>query len=369
MGSLLTIARSSLSPIGMDAGPGGVRVAQLQRKGGQYALMRAACLELEGETGLASPDGVVSMRLRRMLRQHGFRGRTVAGVGLPDAELHAFEVPDADDPDGVNAVRQELLRLTNQEPSDVQTAYWRLPEGRQGGTSAIGVIAAQPRITALWDLCRAAGLDCRAVDADACALARFGHALRGGSRAATDEIWGMLDVGARGVYLTLCVQDVPILARNLAEGSMTWTQQIADGFGISRASAEVHKRDYGLTAPTGSEATASDNQIAGVITSLLRDHLTAAVLNIERSYAYALHCYPQHRPSTLILVGGGAATRNLDGLLSSKLGIEVGRAEDLITRSEQPCLVDRRSDAARRWPLGELAVAIGLALQPEYFSG
>ena len=53
---------------------------------------------------------------------------------------------------------------------------------------------------------------------------------------------------------------------------------------------------------------------------------------MKRSYEYVLSCYPGRRAADLVLVGGGAATRNLPEYLTDALGVGVHRASAYLER-------------------------------------
>jgi cell division ATPase FtsA len=108
------------------------------------------------------------------------------------------------------------------------------------------VAAPRETVGRIWELCREVGGDCQRIDSAACALARAGALLRPPN---SEEVWGLLDVGARAVRLILCVDNVPVLARSLNGGGEGWTQVIADKLKVSTESAELHKCDHGIRLP------------------------------------------------------------------------------------------------------------------------
>ena len=233
----------------------------------------------------------------------------------------------------------------------------------------------------VWDLSRRIGADCRRIDALTCALARAGSVLRPPK---PDEVWGVLDLGARAVRLILCVDHVPVVARALEGGGTRWTEKIAESLKVSQESAELHKCDHGLRTGKSAPGDAGGGggetvggplmELASMILAAVGADLDGIAREVERSYEYVLQCYPGRKAGDLILAGGSAALRNLDAYLADRLGIPVVRAEEFLQRSESLLCAERAADssprglksAARfREPLAAFLGAVGLAIEPE----
>jgi Tfp pilus assembly PilM family ATPase len=386
--------RTAPTVLGLDLGQAAIRAVQLRRApdspssaggAGDTQPFAGPWMVIDAVQWDRRPDEPAELktgwseRLRRGLRQRAFRGRRVAvGFSSPDVEIHALELPDdaaAGQAPVVAAARIEIERLMSFEDGSAETDFWRIPRGRGTRTDALGVAAPRARVLEIWDLCRRAGLDCRRIDASACAVARLGTMLR---FAGPRDIWGALDLGYRAARLALCVDDVPVLARAFDTGGAKWTARIAEGLQVSPASAELHKRDHGLAlagrglrrrnraaaaddevhAVPAATAHVPNDELAGMITSILRSELDQLAAEIERSYAYVQQCFPERGIGGLMLVGGGALTRNLEHHLSQRLGISV-RAADGWSAGERSAL---RWSGTQRQPISTLGVAIGLAL-------
>ena len=207
--------------------------------------------------------------------------------------------------------------------------------------------------------CAHAGLTCTRIDAAAAALCRFGHRLH---QSSPDIVWGLLDLGHCQTRLILCVDDVPVLIRQAGAGGAAWTQRIADALQISAKAAEVQKRDVGI-ALTGrglraDAASAPTTELGSILTGILRSDLHEIAGEVKQSYEYVLSCYPGRQAADLILVGAGAATRNLPEYLTSALGISVHRASAYLEHEScrwHPSLGDQNR-------LEDFALAIGLTV-------
>jgi Tfp pilus assembly PilM family ATPase len=322
------------------------------------------------------------------MQQNDFYGRTlVVGLSQPDIEVHALQLPGlrdcGDDEQADAAARWEIERLGRFDKGTTETAYWHLPPARGTRTTALGVAAPRQIITEIWDLCRSAGGDCRRIDAATCAQSRAGVLLRPLKQ---DEVWGILDVGARAVRLVLCVDDVPVLARSVGGGGQGWTQIIADTLKVSGESAELHKCDHGIRPPSsaGRSGTASGGResdeaaatagplaaVAQMVYSALSAELERIIGEIVRSYEYVLQCYPGRHAADLILAGGGAALGHLDTYLAERLGVHVAQADAYLQRADSlvsvdPAVASTGQASCGREPLAAYFGAIGLAIPVE----
>jgi Tfp pilus assembly PilM family ATPase len=358
--------RTRILPIGLDIGRRAIRMAQLRSGPFGYEVVRGTRLPMPHTPGGEIDRAVAAEGVRRVIRQQRFTGRTaLAAVGAPDAEFHLLQLPRETNPaTGGPAVQAELSRLLRHSPSDLQMAHWWLPPAHGEAVGAIGVAVPRSHVAFLCALLADAGLECTQIDADACALVRFAAMLRGNGPDLGRQVWGLLDLGSRGARLILFLGDTPVLARAFDSGGQKWTQQIAEWFGISEESAEVHKHDHGVAERTTPENESGPGELGGMMLGALRTEIEQVTLQIERSYAYVLQCYAQTSAGELVLVGGGAELKGLSECLEQKLGIRVSRADDLLERPT--CrLKDLRPAAERRVALGELAAAIGLAIGGE----
>ena len=192
------------------------------------------------------------------------------------------------------------------------------------------------------------------------ALSRFGSLLNPWP---SDAVWGILDLGLRETRTILCVDGVPVLVRTTGPGGEAWTAQIAEALEISVKAAEVQKRDAGL-ALTGrgvrAEGVATPaGELAAILTGVLRNDLQTLAGEVKRSYEYVLSCYPRRRAADLVLVGGGAVTKNLAEYLAQALGIPVCPASAWLSRDG--CRL--RFASGRQSRIEELALAVGVAIE------
>ncbi len=358
--------RTTISPIGLDIGQQSLRAAQLECKGHFWRVVRVTSWHRrESEAGPEIPEGLCR-RIAQTLRQAGYRGRrVVAGLSIPEVELHTLEIPehgDLKDPAKfADAVQWELERVAGVSSGRSASGYWRLPPSAAARTTAIGVVASATVVDAVGAMARTMGLDCDRVDASACALSRLGAVVHRSTSDAPQQVWSVLDVGHRTVRLILAVGETPVLVRQLGNGGERWTQTIAESLGLSVETAEVHKRDHGIACTAQDESGTSLSEVADMIEDVLRPDIDEIAGEVERSYEYVMRCYPDRQVGGMLLVGGGAALKGLDRYLATRLGIEVYGLREAVARAGTPLAADASLPEA----LDAYGCAIGLAVDPE----
>ena len=351
--------------IGLDLGEDSVRAVQIARSSEDHPLYRAARFDRRG----FSEDGRKETRaagdaIRQCLQLADFKGNHVStALNPPDIELHALELPAVvltpRSDDLRRAVQCEVERLATATHPDLETRHWPLPDTKASAPNIIAVAAPRERILEAVTAFDGVGLACTRVDAAAAALCRFACRLNSWD---SETVWGILDLGYRQTRLVLCVDEVPVLIRAAGSGGGAWTQHIADALQISVKAAEVQKRDVGI-ALTGrgvraDSASALPNELGSILTGILRRDLHDIAGEVKRSYEYVLSCYPGRRAADLVLVGGGAATRNLPEYLTNALGIGVHPASTYLEHDS--CRWHLSLDNQNQ--LEDFALAIGLSL-------
>ena len=356
---------STVTPIGLDIGPSCVRAAQLERAGGAWRILRVSSWNRRGlEDGSVASEGFAG-RIKRSILQSGYQGRrAIAGLSVPEVELHALEIPlqaNSGDVGAIGqAVRWEMERVTGIPADEAASDYWHLPSTKVSNTTAIGAAGKSSAVEAATALARASGLECECVDVTACALARLG-VVAGYGGSDNPLIWGVLDVGSRLLRLVVSLGETPVLARTLGGGSEAWTQRIAESLELSSEAAETHKRDHGIGAQETDGETGASAEIAEMILAALLSELDYAVAEIERSYEYVMRCYPKQSLGALMLAGAGSDLAGLDDYLAKKLGVEVSGLNRIV-KTPQSRLAAAPSI---RDSLSGYACAIGLAIDRE----
>lgn len=354
-------------PIGLDVGENGVRMAEVRQQGQRFVVVKTLQHEQpSARPSEDSPDKAEQLRKRlaSLVRSAGIRRRCIAvELNPPEVEFHPLELPSAvvanDETKVGELVRWEIDRLLGDASAGVETRHWLLPSTEIPAPSVMGSAAQREAVLEMVEVCDAAGVHCLSVEPASVALSRLGRLLNNWD---AKDLWGILDVGARETRLILCVDGVPTVVRRAGSGGRAWTARIADSLQLGVRAAEIQKREQGIahssrgvrSGPGGPPA----REVASILLGALRSELKEIASEIKRSYEYALSCYPTHRAAHLILVGGGAAMRNLPEFLGDALQIPVARASDFL--AQESCRVSFETGKSKR--IDEFAVAVGLAL-------
>ena len=378
---MLTMVKEKLrrTPVGLDIGETGVRAAQIKRAGQRFVVARVIKHEwrtTEPEKAGTEEESKRQARMDRFVRSANIRKQSViVELNPPDVECYPLDLPtaavDVEESKMAELVRWEVERLLGDTHESVETRHWTLPRTNVPSPTVMAAAAQTDAVARLIDLCDASGVYCQAVEPASVALARFGDVL---SDWDTDEVWGVLDLGATETRLVLCVGGVPTVVRRVGVGGRAWTTQVAESLKLGLRAAEIQKCEEGISLtrcgegskPPGNPVVpAPARDVASFLLGALRNELRCVVSEIERSYEYVLSCYPQHRAGSLILVGGGAAMRNLPEFFNDALSVPVARASDYLNRDRQAGLTGScrvTFDAGKPEEMDEFAVAIGLAL-------
>jgi Tfp pilus assembly PilM family ATPase len=298
------------TPIGVDIGASGARIAQLMRSGNlttpnavHYAVTSSALSELNrpgqagqvenltrGSAGLqpaahepaeshgdAENTGDPDVRretdvraarcVRNCLRKAEFRGGGArAALNSPAVEFHALELPPeilehrgpadkSHSSDVASLVKWEVARLRNELAGSAQANPLRgLPSPAEARywvlppaqVSAPNVIAVTVRGDAVVLTLRTCA------DAGLQCTCVDAGALAAARFAGllnnwnADQVWGVLDVGYSEARVVLCVDNVPVLVRRASSGGRGWTERIAESLQLSTTAAEVQKREHGI---------------------------------------------------------------------------------------------------------------------------
>lgn len=352
MASLSNI-RTHVTPIGVDIGQRGIRMAQLTRARGVYTVTAIARTDYRAPaTDLQDQQ----QRLRDCWEQGDFRGRNaIFALSAPDIGYYALELPPVAAAEQASIAHYEVERLVAERAQGVEIRHWPLPAGRPNAPSALGLAVPRASVERMVNMIQRCPLECLRLDTAETALCRLAGTLipeRGGG------VWGALDYSQKHVRLILCVDDVPVLIRVVGPGGGALTSRLAESLHITEATAEVHKIDHGIaeTAKSGAEETGAE--IGAMHFSILRTELQSIAAEIKRSYEYVLSCYPGRKALDLVLTGGGARLRNFDAFLGGALGITVRCASSYLRDTE--CRL--RFASGKNIPLETMAQAIGLAI-------
>jgi hypothetical protein len=152
---LAKVARSKITPVGLDIGETALRAAQLRRGLNGFAITALAQVERVVSAGGPSATGngqpqPLEQGLRRLFSLSAFKGRSVVtALNPPEVEFHVLEMPQAALQGGENAnkvIHWEIGRLTSLSPSRSKR-HWLPPRAWAVRPTRW---ACPPGVTQLW---------------------------------------------------------------------------------------------------------------------------------------------------------------------------------------------------------------------------
>ena len=416
-------------PIGLDWGSTALRAVQLFRNGSaqrnhQDTLHVHAAMEIPFPDGfIAEPDSfdaAESLSLTRLIDQGGFIGRGVI-LNCPLEKMYVRPVTLPSPPTGLP--REAVLGVVKLQIADhlsfpVERAVFDYvlidQNDRKGQITVLAFATDSDWITHRIDLLRSLGLQCVAVDAIPCTLARLArynnynrHNRFSQSESENDDValaaerdktsgqaneqadgilTGVLDVGFYGSTLVVCAPRGPIFCRRFQLGGRGLTQALAQRLMIDERLAEKLKVTYGIdsqsrrlrisdvredktdfrsdqggvaVATAENETARTSHEISKTIFAALQTELNEYVEALTRTLNYVIAEQSSARLDRILLSGSAGVMDNLDQFLNEYFELPV-------VHIANPLLAEiTRYLPSTRCNIGSWTTALGLALAGE----
>jgi Tfp pilus assembly PilM family ATPase len=350
----MKIFRSNRTPIGLDLAGREFKAIQLARTSTGYRIEAAVVLAQPENTPL---DAARAKWIADVLARQGFKGHRVI-LAAPVAKLEAemLELPPRASGAPVEQIARGEMATVARLTGGFEMACWDLPAPPRGGagTSMLSVAFRHADADMLLDPLESAGLDVRAIDARAWALARA---------IATDETDSaprlVLDLEWDTGFVALVHRQKVLYQRTLAEiGFGTLHRGVAEQFDLSGEVTEFLLTQHDeLAAPTrtADPAAATSSLQKARIAGLVAQYASVITDELEQSFAFARHRYPDLAPRGLLISGAGARVIGLCEQLTNRLRTEV---TPISPAMRLPC----PDDLAETCLNPALATALGMAL-------
>lgn len=209
------------------------------------------------------------------------------------------------------------------------------------------VAAKKETIQSHAELLREAGLTPAVIDVDAFAVQNSWEAANGG---VSEQVVGLLNVGADVTSICVVQQGVPYFTRDLAVGTNRFVEEIQKDFGVGYDEARE------IVARPGEDDSVDVNKLIEIVEDVAEDLSTG----IERSLSFLRTSGDAETIDRVVLTGGGARFPGLKEYLADRHGflVEVGNPLQGLTYDEDVFLDHNAQKVA---PL--LAVSVGLGLR------
>lgn len=349
-------------PIGLDVGTTTVRMLQLAGSEHDLRIVGAAktVLAADPKDDAATRHQTVVETVRRMMKEHRFRGRQVV-MALADEALAVrnLRMPQMPDDELATAVKWEAQ---NKFPFDTATAivqHLRAGEVRQGDQVLDEVILlAAPRaeVDARIQLASQAGLELVSLDAEPLAIFRgFERFMR---RREDEEATGAyVDIGARTTVVLARGREV-VFVKMIPIGGAVFNRAVAESLELVPLEAEALRRRLGRRRRDSDDPDDAD-RIGRAVADAIRPHLEDLAGEIELCLRYYSVTFRGARPEVVVFTGGEASNPSVPAAVAKRLGLEakIGDPFRGVRTDHLETLLDRRG------PRAEWATAFGLSLK------
>jgi Tfp pilus assembly PilM family ATPase len=319
---------NSRSPIGLDIGSRMIKAVQFGRARGRRVVTASVSIARARPGETIDRDEV--QRLSRVLSQQGFAGRQVV-ISAPGEHLMAsvIDMPPRDSGAPYDLIAsQEFARLQSQEPGQFEVAWWDIPQpARSSSAKVMAVGCAHVDTDPVLDLLIGCGFDVSAMDSGMCAAARA----CGGQIGSPENISAVLDLGWYSSRLGLIHGGVVVFDRTLSGSGMEkFHDRVSEALHIEPAEADCLIQSVGMTGDDSDTDQAGDGRaqaVAPMLRPVFASYFKDMALDLEASFEYASHQYPDAEPHRLVLIGGGGAVPGLGEYLNTLIDPEVMSAD------------------------------------------
>jgi len=315
--------RQGRSPIGVDLGSRVLKAVQFEWARGRRIVAASASIARSQPDVPIDHDEV--QRLSRVLSQQGFSGRRVV-LGVPSDQMMSavLDMPPRESGAPYHMIAcQEFARLQSQVPGQFEVAWWDIPQpARSSSAKVMTVGCAHVDTDPLLDVFAGCGFDVVAMDFGLCAAVRACREQLGPAQ----RISAVLDLGWGSARLALVHESVVVFDRTFVGAGMAGLHgRVCDALAIDPAEADCLIQSIGLQATDADsdDVDARTQAVAPLLRPVFRSYLDEIAQELEASFEYASHQYPDAEPHRLILIGGGGAVPGVAEQLDTMIVPEV----------------------------------------------
>ena len=373
--------KNKYSPIGLDIGRTAIRAIQLCRRGVRLEVQSALESRYDDDFIVKAFDGedetyqtYISEQLGGLIRRGGFVGSNVVMHCPSDKlDIRPIDLPIGSASLDRRAVLGALrLKMATHLPFDIEQGvfdYFVLGQNSDSNvTTFMAVTADGDWIKQRINIAHSLGLQCIAVDAHPCVLARLLDHIIADTPVRNDDVapvaqlqqgdtnsvvsnklQGVLDIGYSGSTLIVLKSGIPVFCRRFALGGKELSDVLVQRLAVSYKQAENLKLTYGFDsharrlrlveqgatdntavalAPGGPEeaydAPASQHaEISKTIYTALQGELSDYVKGLTRALNYVISENSGSSLEKILLCGSAGHTRNIDHFLGKEFELPV----------------------------------------------
>lgn len=361
---LRQILQTGRLPIGVDFGPGGVKLLQLRRARGGYSVIGAGRVDyVDKAESLTDPACLkaLSEGIRRRLEAGGFSGSgCVLSVDDELLRVRSVRQPRMPREEADKALRiegPERLGFTRDDETEI--GWIRAGEVRQGEDvrdELIVVGALRSDMEKLVDAISGAGLRPVAMEP---AFVACGRTFSRTHRRASDQsiVRLVVNVGMRSTGVVVLRGSDVVFYKRLDIGGAALTAVAAEQLDLDPATAADLRRQR-MQSVTEPGASKMDTRVDRAIFDAVRPLLDELANEVALCLRYYTVTFRGEKPECALIAGDDAPEPGLVDALGEALSVptSVGRPLEGIDFSAAGATLERRSDMA------EWAVAAGLSM-------
>ena len=306
------------SIVGLDIGSANLKAVQFQTAGTKVSLHNAMLLPTPSESfadgNIVLPD-VIAASLAASWGKY-FSSRSVV-LTLPPQQVILKQIwvkapPGASLDELVKWEMEKFLPL----PVEEMFIQYQFLQEKEENVQVLAAAAPRHIIDSLVRLCKLAKLTPVAIEVPYLALLRLLFATSNDLAGSTTTF--MIEMGANQTQILFLANSALYLVRAIPIAGGSFTQAIAKSLGLPIEEAEKLKR-------TKATLVADEAQFEpfNLIYKSMGPVLKELVQELERSVDYFQSRANIYQEMKILLSGGGAALRGMDGYLKEVLGVEV----------------------------------------------
>jgi type IV pilus assembly protein PilM len=337
--------------VGVDIGTHSIKVVELKWSGKSIQLQSFGIAPIPSQSivdGAILDKGAIVDSLQGLLREHKIRRKQAAmGLSGHSVIVKKISLPEMSEVELEESIHWEAEQYIPFDIDDVNLDFQIIEGGstEEGKMDVLLVAAKKDKIDDYTDLLIQAGLQPVVVDLDAFALQNsweINYDVVPGQNVA------LVNIGAGFTNIAVLRNGMTSFTRDITIGGNHYTDAIQKEFGVSAGHAERIK--------TGQEGAADPEAVRRVM-DLVSENIA---VEIQRSFDFFRATTTDQGIHQILLSGGSARVRQLEGFLGQRLRTEV-RVNDpfqnikINPRKFDPEYLKEHGPAA--------AVAVGLALR------
>jgi len=335
----------SRKTLGLDIGSHSVKCVQLEKKGtGAYRLLAVGASEIapEGIDLEEDPKKITVSAIKKAIEGINLRKTAIiTAIGGVSTAIRQIELPFMTEKELSSAIKWEARNYIPFDINDVELDYQIINTSKASKKLDIILVSViKDFVRYHVELLREIPIEPHIIDVNPLALV---NAVMFNEEIDRDEFVVLIDIGDKNTTLSIHGEEGQYFVRNIMISGNDFTDDIMRGNGLSYADAEQFKK----------------NQDSAGLIDIVKPSLDNLVREVRRSLTFYENQTKIRGFSTIILTGGSAPLKGLDGYLSAELGlpVEILNPFRKINVEQASVLAPFEND------LCKLSLAVGLAIR------